>query len=441
MAWSPSGRLVLVTDDYEQTLRDRLEACQKQGLPGIPREELLGHLRKVAEALDALYQQHELPHLGLNPRTLTLHKEGIWLMDFGLVPLVWLPTGQTGASLNWRYAAPELFEQPDLSGIPPGETARAALMGRAGPASDQFSLALIYAEMVNGIPPQMGRSSVRSPRRSSVPGRTNRGDSGVLSVRGQPRVDLDLLPGCDREILKRALRDDPEQRFASCMALIESLETAVLRAKQHDNLYYRLPPVIPFPSLEGEPPPENILLPQLGQLVLHLAVPPVLSTIAPRIILGPQNIRYVVQNDDVWECKCPVQLFTGALPLKVAGFQSEWKARVTHEKGNSFVFHIDLQPAARLADREIVLLPRVTFELDVQSPNGSAKHFAEARMRIRPASGDLERMARVAAGNGPPPVRQYAAVLAGESGTALRGSLAVSGTATHLSGVAGPGSG
>src|SRR6185437_2745289 len=98
VAWSPSGRLVLVTEEFEQTLRDRLESCQKQGLPGIPRAELLGYLRSVAEGLDALYQQHELPHLGLNPRTLTLRQGMIRMMDFGLVPLLWLPTGQTGAS-------------------------------------------------------------------------------------------------------------------------------------------------------------------------------------------------------------------------------------------------------------------------------------------------------------------------------------------------------
>ncbi|HWG46288.1 MAG TPA: protein kinase [Gemmataceae bacterium] len=395
VAWSPTGRLVLVTDEFEQTLRDRLESCQKQGLPGIPREQLLGYLRTVAEALDCLYQQHELPHLGLNPRTLTLRAEAIWVMDFGLVPLLWLPTGQTGASLNGRYAAPELYEKLDLSGIPSGETARAALMGRAGSASDQFSLALIYAEMVNGIPPQMVRASVRSPRRSNVPRHTSRCDSGLISVRGQSRVDLDLLPGCDREILYRALRDDPEQRFASCTALIEALEAAASQSKRREDLYYRLPSVIPFASLEGEPPPPNVVLPPLAQLVRDLATPPLLVHGSPRTILGPLNIRYVVQQNDIWECKCPVQLFTGALALKIAGFQSEWQARIAYEKDNSFVFHIDLPSAARSGNRENALPPRIAFQLDVQSPSGSAKHYAEARMRIRPEAGDREHIARL----------------------------------------------
>ena len=35
----------------------------------------------------------------------------LWVADFGLIPLVWLPTGQSAATLNGRYAAPELFDR------------------------------------------------------------------------------------------------------------------------------------------------------------------------------------------------------------------------------------------------------------------------------------------------------------------------------------------
>jgi len=394
VSWSPAGRLVLVTEEFQLSLRDRLEACQKQGLPGIPREELLGFLRSVAEALDALYAQHQLPHLGLNPRTLLLGRDRVWLADFGLVPLVWLPTGQTVASVNGRYAAPELFDKPDLSGIPPGEVARAALMGRAGPASDQFSLALIYAEMINGIPPNMARSASGPNRRGQRKGR--RGDSGLIPLRGQPRVDLDLLPACDRDILVQALHDDPAQRFLSCTALIDALQASASQSTRRENLYHRLPAVIPFASLQGEPPPKHLVLPALNQLVLNLALPSLSSLSLPRTIHGPQNVRYVLQSSDVWECKCPIQLFAGTLELKVAGFRSEWHARPVHEKGDSFAFHLDLQPMPRSAsaDRENPQPIRLAFELDVQSTPGSVKHYAEARMRVRPAGGDRERIAR-----------------------------------------------
>ena len=393
VVWSPSGRLILVTEVFEQTLRDRLEICQKQGLPGIPREELLGYLRAAAEAVDALYEQHSLPHLGLNPRTLVLREESLRMLDYGLVPLVWLPTGQTGGSLNGRYAAPELFENPDLKGIPPGEATRVALMGRAGSTADQFSLALIYAEMLNGIAPQLPRSS-SSRRAENKPLRRNRrADSGVVALRGPSRVDFDLLPTCDHAILLKALHDDPQQRFPTCKALVEALEAAASSTARRANLYHRLPAVIPFTSLQGEPPPKGIVLPPLNQLVLNLAMPNLLSTTLPRTVRGPQNARYVLQDDDVWESKCPVRIFQGSLPLKVEGFRSEWRARIVEQKGDGFLFHLDLQLPPRLGDKTPGL--PIAFELDVQSTAASTKYFAEARMRVYPAGAERERVARL----------------------------------------------
>ncbi len=391
VAWSPSGRLVLVSEECEQTLRDRLEVCQKQGLPGIPREELLGYLYGVAEALDTLFQQHNLPHLGLNPRVLMLRAESVRMLDYGLVPLVWLPTGQTAGSLNGRYAAPELFDKANLTGIPAGEAARAALMGRAGSTADQFSLALIYAEMVNGIAPPMPRCTSPAHRRSAR--RIGRPDSGLVPLRGQARVDFDLLPACDRAVLVKALDDDPQQRFATCTALVEALQAAASTTARRANLYQRLPAVIPFPSLLGEPPPKDIVLPPVNQVVLNLAMPTLAAPLPPRTIQGPQNIRYVLQGDGVWESKCPVQIFSGALALKVEGFRDEWRARVVEHKSNGFVFHIDLQPPPRPGERDSAA-SCLAVELDVQSAPGSAKYFAEARMRVFPVGGDRERLGR-----------------------------------------------
>ncbi len=443
VSWSPAGRLVLVTEEFEQSLRERLEVCQKQGLPGIPRDELLAFLRTVAEALDALYGQHSLPHLGLNPRALMLHQEAIYLTDFGLVPLVWLPTGQRAASVNGRYSAPELFDKPDLKGIPPGDAAWAALMGRAGSAADQYSLALIYAEMLNGIPPQVPRSAAASSRRPAGVRKGRRGDSGLIPIRGQPRLDLDLLPACDRDILQRALRDDPEQRFASCTELIAALEKAGDQNTRRGNLYYDLPAVIPFSSLQGEPPSKDIILPPLNQIAIALAMPNLASSAPPRIILGPQNVRYVLQSSEVWECKCPIQLFAGTLPLKVAGFKGEWQARTVREKGDSFVFHLDVQPPPRpgAGDREPIALVRLAFELDVQSTIELRQAFRRGA-HARPPGGRRPRADRaLLAGTGPAPVRQHAPLPASRTGAALGGSLALSSAAARLSRPNRPGAG
>ncbi len=393
VAWSPSGQFVLITEEYALTLRDHLEACQKRGLPGIPRDELLGYLRTAAEVLDSLYVHHGLPHLGLNPRTLVLHQGSLWLTDYGLVPLVWLPTGQSVATLNGRYAAPELSDKTDLRAARPDDPAWSAVLGRAAPASDQYSLALIYAELLNGMPPRSPRSNSGFHRRPTInPCRkVGRAESSSMPTSNLPRIDMDLMPACDRDILRRALHNDPEQRFANCTALIAALQEAAVRKVRPEDLYHRLPSVIPFPSLQGEPPPRDIVLPAVREIVLDLAAP-VLAALGPsRNVEGSPNVRFM-QSGDAWECKCPIQLFTGGLALKVEGFRSEWQARILHESATSYVLQVDLQAPPRPEDRGIPLI-HLAVELDVHSAMVSTKHYAEARIRVRPAGEHPERAA------------------------------------------------
>jgi serine/threonine protein kinase len=127
------GRLVFATDPVERNLSHRTHECQAQKLPGIPRPELLGYLRTVAESLDYLYQQHAIQHLGLNPRNLLLDNGRLLIADFGLIQLFWLPAEQPIAQLNGRYAAPELAQK------------------KIGPACDQYSLALICHDLLTGL--------------------------------------------------------------------------------------------------------------------------------------------------------------------------------------------------------------------------------------------------------------------------------------------------
>ena len=184
------GKLVLVTSPGERSLRDLLIAYQAHGQVGIPRALLLGWLRGIAEALQFLAGQHGLQHLGLNPRNLVLGEangqegERLLLADFGLAQLVWLPTGQSIASLNGRYSAPELYRR------------------RLSDACDQYSLALIYHELLTGTFP--------TPR---------------LARRGEPEgFDLDGLPLSDRVLVARALHPDPRKRWPSPVELFGALQ-------------------------------------------------------------------------------------------------------------------------------------------------------------------------------------------------------------------------
>src|SRR5581483_9230058 len=51
------GELLIVTELADQNLYERWEHYRERGLPGIPRDELLGYLREAAEVLDLLNQK------------------------------------------------------------------------------------------------------------------------------------------------------------------------------------------------------------------------------------------------------------------------------------------------------------------------------------------------------------------------------------------------
>ena len=68
---SVQGELIIVTELADQNLHERLaEVQQPAAFGGIPREELLGYLREVAEVLDLLNQKFDLQHLDVKPHNL-----------------------------------------------------------------------------------------------------------------------------------------------------------------------------------------------------------------------------------------------------------------------------------------------------------------------------------------------------------------------------------
>jgi serine/threonine protein kinase len=184
------GRLVLLTDLVEKDLYDRLRECQGRGLAGVPRAELLSHLRVAAETLQQLYRNHNALHLSLNLRTLLLDNGRLVIADMGLPHLLWGPAGQDVAQLNSRYAAPELFE------------------GRYDPTSDQYSLAILYQVLLTGVHPFPKSKEPANP---------------TASRRRRLQPNLEPLPQADREIVARALDPDPQRRWSSCPELVLAL--------------------------------------------------------------------------------------------------------------------------------------------------------------------------------------------------------------------------
>src|SRR5262249_59381278 len=91
----------IVMELADTSLDEVLHLHQAQGLPGIPRDLLLGYLREAAEALDLLNIQHQLQHLDVKPRNLFLLANHVKVGDFGLLQsLSELNNGGGGAALG-----------------------------------------------------------------------------------------------------------------------------------------------------------------------------------------------------------------------------------------------------------------------------------------------------------------------------------------------------
>src|SRR6476646_2477431 len=80
-----NDELVMVMELADRQLADRFDECRAQGLPGIPRPELLGYFAEAAEALDVIGTQYGLQHLDVKPANLFVTAGHVKVGDYGLV--------------------------------------------------------------------------------------------------------------------------------------------------------------------------------------------------------------------------------------------------------------------------------------------------------------------------------------------------------------------
>ncbi|QJW93289.1 serine/threonine-protein kinase [Frigoriglobus tundricola] len=248
------NELVMVMELADRQLGDRFTECRAQGLPGIPREELLGYLREAAEALDVIGAQYGLQHLDVKPANLFLTAGHVQVGDYGLVSK--LDAGKNrgeSRGLTPRYAAPEV------------------LCGQVHTRSDQYSLALVYQELLTGTFPFNGTSARQ-----------------LMMQHMSAQPDLSALAEPDRAAMATALAKQPEARFASCTEFVRALAGTPPAAPAPGSGGSGVTRAVPAPSGRGGAvgPPDGTGTPAYGSAheTLHNGALPFADSL-------PQHIR------------------------------------------------------------------------------------------------------------------------------------------------------
>jgi serine/threonine protein kinase len=182
------GQLIIVMELADRNLWDRFRDCRAQKLPGIPREELLRYMQEASEALDLMNVEYQLQHLDIKPQNLFLVRNHAKVADFGLVKDLQGMMASVTGGITPVYAAPETFD------------------GWISRFCDQYSLAIVYQELLTGQRPFSG---------------TNVGQLIMQHLRAAP--NLTSLPPGDRDVVGRALAKSPDDRFPRCHDFIRAL--------------------------------------------------------------------------------------------------------------------------------------------------------------------------------------------------------------------------
>jgi len=186
-----AGRLVIVSELADRTLFDRFEECRAQGLPGIPRQELLRYMEEAAEALDLMNLQFNLQHLDIKPQNLFLLHNHVKVGDFGLVKDLEGMFAQITGGVTAVYAAPETFE------------------GTVSRFCDQYNLAIVFQELLTGQLPFSGTSARQ-----------------LMLQHVTSDANVAPLPVMDQPVVRRALSKKPAERYPSCLDFVRALGQA-----------------------------------------------------------------------------------------------------------------------------------------------------------------------------------------------------------------------
>jgi formylglycine-generating enzyme required for sulfatase activity len=242
-AWQREGVLVLAMELADCTLMDRLREALRQGLPGIPVEELREHLRDAARGLDHL-NSLGVQHRDVKPQNLLLVGGSVKVADFGLAKLLGDKPASNSGSMTPAYAAPEY------------------LRGKVSAHSDQYALAITYCELRGGRLPFEGDQAQ------------------ILTGHLINPPNLTMLPAAERPAVAKALAKKPEDRWPSCRAFVQALAGA---GDADAAPPPPTPSAAPTPTWRRRPPPRAWWAAALaaGLLLLTVALPVALIWFGP----------------------------------------------------------------------------------------------------------------------------------------------------------------
>ncbi len=183
------------------SLHKRLEDCREQGFPGVPVAELLEYLEQAARGIDFLNKPiHDLGkgpvpivHGDVKPHNILVVGDAAVVCDFGLARAVETLRKTSMAPVTVAYAAPESFK------------------GKVTPTSDQYSLAITYAELRTG---RLPFDETMTPYQ-------------VMEAHVTRMLDFSRLPEPEQAVILRGTESNPEDRWPSSRDLILALRQAV----------------------------------------------------------------------------------------------------------------------------------------------------------------------------------------------------------------------
>ncbi|TWU48713.1 Tubulin-like protein [Rubripirellula tenax] len=189
-------QLVIITELADGSLEDVYKVHRDRGSCGIPRDLLLSHLHDTADGLDYLHQSYQLQHLDIKPGNLLMIGGHVKVADFGLLKDLRDIDCSVVGGLTPIYAPPEVFD------------------GRPSLHSDQYSLAVMFQELLTGTRPFSGRTIAQL---------------ATQHVHSAP--NLETLPPSDRPVVARALEKNPNRRFPSCKEFVDALRNQSMRSQ------------------------------------------------------------------------------------------------------------------------------------------------------------------------------------------------------------------